>query len=358
VRIILAGICVCLLFLTTVQIGVSQPAELPTWDIGDTWAMGTSDIDLTFAMTSEGITFDTTVSGSYYVVYEVVGIEEQEYMVDATGGIEITMDMDISGQASGSMQMEMVTKMDGTLYYTKDELAVNRADVAMGLEIEFSGSFMAEGQTGSLDGSLDASSDMSITYNPPFDLFDFPITVGESWTTESVATVTGSVSGSVSIKVKAAGEDYSISEPISEPIYETVDMSLSVSCPGTVDIPLASTCYKLVVSGTGLAQASPFMPAETLYYSPDRGFIIASEASFSEALSGASLGLEESIPYLGDITWGEEAITSSSVTEQEAQDALAGMGAKGIDLVLIGAIVAIVIVAIAAVLVVVRRRLA
>ena len=361
VKVILAGICACLLFLTTVQTGMGQQAELPTWDVGLTWAMGKPDFDLSFTYTTMDMTLDATGSGSYYVIYKVGAIEGQEYRVDVTGGLDMIMDIDISGvsegqQVSGSMHMTMASKVDGTIYYTKDELAVTRADETLDIGIDFSGSVTGGGQTVSLSGSLDASGNMSITFDPPLDIFDFPITVGESWTAESVATVTGSVSGSMSLTVAAAGEEQSFSEPISESLDETVYVSLSVSCPGTVDIPLASTCYKIVASGTGMAQASPFMPANTLYYSPDRGFIVAAELPFGEALSGASLGTGESVPFVGGITEGEETLTLSSVTEQEAQDAIEGVDAKGINIILIGAVVAIVIVAIAAVLVVVRRR--
>ena len=352
-RVLLTGICACLLFLTTVQTGVAQEAELPTWDVGLTWAMGKPDIDLTFTYTTMGMTLDATGSGSYYVIYKVGAVEDQEYRVDVTGGLDMIMDIDISWvsageQVSGSLHMTMTAKVDGTIYYTRDELAVTRAEETLDIGMDFSGSVTGGGQVVGLSGSLDASGNMSITFNPPLDLFGFPIAVDESWTAESVATVTGSMSGTM----RMDGEEQSISQPLAE----TVNVSLSVSCPGTVDIPLASTCYKIVVSGTGMAQASPFMPASVLYYSPDRGFIVAAELPFGEALSGASLGSGEDIPFFGDIMGGEEAIALSSVTEQEAQDAIAGMGAKGINIILIGAIVAIVIVAIAAVLVVVIRR--
>ena len=361
-RVILTGICACLLFLTTVQTGMAQQAELPTWDVGLTWAIGKPDIDLTFTYTTMDMTVDTTGSGSYYVIYEVAAIEGQEYKVDVAGGLDMIMDMDISGvsagqQVSGSMHMTMAAKVDGTIYYTKNEIAVARADETLDIDMEFSGSFTGGGQTVSLSGSLDASGNMSTTFNPSLDIFEFPITVGESWTAESVATVTGSMSGSISLTVATDGEEQSFSEPISESLDQTVNVSLSVSCPNTVDIPLASTCYKLVVSGTGMAQASPFMSASVLYYSPDSGFVVASELPFDEALSGASLGSEEDIPLFGEIMGGEETIALSSVTEQEARDAIEGIGAEGIDnMVLIGAIVAIVIVAIAAVLVVVGRK--
>ncbi len=360
-RVLLTGICACILFLTTVQTGAAQQAELPTWDVGLTWAMGKPDIDLTFTYTTMGMTLDATGSGSYYVIYKVGAIEGQEYRVDVAGGLDMIMDIDISGvsageQVSGSLHMTMTAKVDGTIYYTRDELAVTRAEETFDIGMEFSGSVTGGGQTGSVSGSMDASGNMSITFNPPLDIFDFPITVGESWTAESVATVTGSMSGSMSLTIVADGEEQSSSEPISESLDQTVNVSLSVSCPSTVDIPLASTCYKIVVSGTGMAQASPFMPADVLYYSPDKGFIVGAELPFGEAMSGASLGSEEDIPFFGGMMGGEEAIALSSVTEQEARDAIAGMGAKGIDPVLIGAIVAIVIVAIAAVLVVVIRR--
>lgn len=357
-KIIFACTCACLLLLTMAQVGTSQQAELPIWNVGDTWAMGDPDFDIEFTMDIEGISFDVSGSGSCYSIYEVVGAEGQEYGVDMAVGIKMDMVMDISGSVvgepvSGSMNIEMVMKMDGTFYYTKDELALAGGDLMMDLDIEESGSVKGGGQTQDFSMSMDTMSDMNLTYNPPFDLFDFPIAVGENWTAESTVTITGSISG----KVEAMGEKQSFSD---QPIEETVNMSASISCPGTVDIPLASTCYELVMSGTGLGQTGPLTGlAGKQYYSPDRGFIVAAESSLSEAMSSAALGSEMDLPYLEDIgLGGEETINLNPVTEQEARDAIAGMslGDEGISIALIAAIVAIVIIAIVAALVVVRRR--
>lgn len=317
--------------------------------------MGESDIDLTFVTTFGGVTLDATGNGSFYVIYKVGAIEGQEYRVDVAGRLEMIMDMDISGSylemqpVSGSMHVTMVVKVDGGYYYTKDELALTRGNETVDLDFDFSGSATAAGQTQSFSASIDGTGDMSITFDPPLDLFDFPISVGESWNAMSTARVTGSVSGN--LKMEMAGQSFS--KPISESLDETVYVSLSVSCPGTVDIPLVSTCYKLDVTGRGVREASPFMPATTLYYSPDRGFIVASEIDLGEAISGVTLGSEESIPYAGGITEAMGTITPSPVSEQEARAAIEGLGAKGIDIVpvLIGVIVAVIIVVIAIVII-------
>ena len=290
-------------------------------------------------------------SGSYYVIYKVVGTEGQEYRVELTGGMEMILDVDIGGSymgetVSGSMHMTMVAKMNGNCYFTKNEIAQTRADAKVDLDMEVSGKVAGQ----SFEGSMDITADMHITYNPPLDLFDFPIEVGESWNAVSNVTVTGSMSGTMDIP--GLGK-----QSISKSLDQTVYVSLSVSCPTTVDIPLASTCYKIVVGGMGMEQASLFMPAYVLYYSPDRGFIVASEVDLGEAMRGAMLKSgEEMGAFAGGITGITGTIKLNSVTEQEARDAIARMGAKGIPIILIAGIAAIVIVAIIAVLVVRRRR--
>lgn len=343
-----ACVCVGLLLLMTAQVGVSQQAEQPTWEVGDSWSLGKSDIDLSSTSSFMGITFDTTGDGSYYVVYEVVKAGGEEYTVDLTGGMKIDMDVELGGL--GSMDMSMVGKVDGTLYYTKDNLALDRADETIDLDMKFSGNITAMGKAKSFSGSMNATSNMNITYDPPIDIFDFPIKVGENWTAESTATVKGSISGTMKMK----GKENSISKSFKN----TVDISLEFNCPGTEDIPLASTCYKIVWSGTGMSQASPFMPAATLYYSPDRGFIVKSETNLGKAMSNATLGLEKNVSYLGGTTRGEQTITLNPVTEQEAKNEIAGMSLEegGISMTLIGAIIAVVVIVLIALIALRRRR--
>ncbi len=366
IKAIFAGMCACFLFLTIVPESTAQ-AELPTWNVGDTWAMGARDEDITsiFTVIMENLkqiysdlTYEASGKLSYFIIYKVDAVEAQQYRVAVDGGIEMTADMSYSisyqgQQSSVSTNMTMVAKINGTIYYTKNELAVARQDLALDLDMDFSISGSGAMDT-NVSGSADMTGNMSATYNPSLDIFDFPITIGENWTAESDVTVTGSITG----KVSAMGMEQSTSQSLDN----TFHLSLSASCPSTQDVTLPdgsiATCYKLVVSGTGYA--SPLPLTGTLYYSPDQRFIVATGLTFGDVMGTASFGSTETLPsYTQSITEaeGEQVLfTMSPVTEQEARDAIAGMGAEGISIVIIGALAAIIIAAIAAVLVVVRRR--
>lgn len=366
VKAIFAGTCACLLLLSMAQIGTSQQAELPTWNVGDTWAMGARDVDLTPILAAimenleqmyPDLTYDASGKLSYYIIYKVEGIEAQQYRVSAVGGFEMDADINYSAsyqgqQVSASTHMTMVAKMNGTLYYTENELALARADVTLDLDMKFS----ASGMGMSVSGSADMTGNMSATFDPPLDLFDFPIAVDENWTAESDATITGSISG----KVRAMDMEQSISEPLDN----TLHVSVSASCPSTVNVTLpdgsTSTCYKIVVSGAGMGQANPLMVGNVLYYSPDQRFVIAQGLTYGSAIGSASLGSKGTLPAGTQSLTGVETeqvlFTMNPVTEQEARDVIAGMGAKGIDIVLLGALAAIVIVVIAVAVLAVRRR--
>lgn len=366
IKAIFAGMCACFLFLTIVPESTAQ-AELPTWNVGDTWAMGARDVDITpiFTVIMENLkqiysdlTYEASGKLSYFIIYKVDAVEAQQYRVAVDWGIEMTADMSYSisyqgQQSSVSTNMTMVAKINGTIYYTKNELAVARQDLALDLDMDFSISGSGAMDT-NVSGSADMTGNMSATYNPSLDIFDFPITIGENWTAESDVTVTGSITG----KVSAMGMEQSTSQSLDN----TFHLSLSASCPSTQDVTLPdgsiATCYKLVVSGTGYA--SPLPLTGTLYYSPDQRFIVATGLTFDDVMGTASFGSTETLPsYTQSITGaeGEQVLfTMSPVTEQEARDAIAGMGAKGISIVIIGALAAIIIAAIAAVLVIVRRR--
>lgn len=348
----------CLLLLVMVPVGVAEQAELPTWSVGDSWALGTDDINLSYTVTNSGLTYDVTGSGSYYITYEIVGAEGDEYTVNMSSGFEFNMNADTSGtiqgmQASGSMNITMVGEIDRTIYYTKDELAVSRASGTTDLEIDAPGSFTVGGQSEDISMTIDLKGNTNTNYSPSLDLFDFPINVDENWSAESTATITGSMSGNMDMDFM--GESYS--QPISENLDRSVDMSVSVECPGTEDVSSASTAYKLVMTGTEMSQTSPFMSGGTLYYSPDAGFIVASEVNLSKAMSSTTLGTEEDISFAQGFTGADQTISLNSVSVQEAKDAIAEMGeeGKGINMMLVGALIGVV-AAILVILVVLSRR--
>lgn len=370
----LAGVCAFLLMLVVSQTAVSQ-AEAPTWNVGDTWGMGARDIDLTpiFAALIEnmggymqGIDYTVTGNLSYYLIYEVVAEDAQQYTMSTTEGAEMIMTMSMNGsyggqQISASGNATMTVKMDGTIYYTKDTLAVTQVDATINMDVTLSvtGAGLDGLGTQTVSRSLKLSGNLSAVFDPPLNLFDFPISVGDSWTINSTATVTGNLSGTMSMP--GFGE-----QSLDTPMDATLPISISATCPGTQNFTLpdgsVTAAYKIVLSGTGMGGANPLMPASVIYYSPEQRFIIAQDLSFEDAINGMTAGKKEDYSSLtfgvAELESGQTLFTMNPMTKEEATNAMAGLGAGGIDLVLLGVILAVIIaiVVIAIVTVVLVRR--
>jgi len=358
-----AGVCAFFFLLSLLPVAAPQQAELPTWNVGDTWAMGARDVDLgpmfkALLEATPGVTANVSGKASCYVIYKVEGEDAQYYRVSVTQGVEMNLSGTISGTQygttfSGTINMSMVAKGGGNAYYTKDKLALAKGDMALNLTMDLS---MDAGAAGSMDMSGDMAINVSFTASPPLDIFNFPISVGENWTAESDLTMTGRITGRFTGKVRAMGMERSLDNTIDQPISETTHVSLSMSCPGTADIQLASTCYKIAISGTGVMPSGMFAPGVVLYYSPDRRFVAASDVTFGGAMGAGALGStgmgQIDLSKVGD----QPLFNMRPVSEQEARSAIAAIGVKGINLVLVLSVVVIVVIAIVAAIAVIKKR--
>jgi hypothetical protein len=362
---IIAGACAFLLLLAVSQVAAPQQGA-PTWNVGDTWAMGARDIDLTPIFTAiienmqqlmPGINYTTIGKMSFYMIYKVVEADAQQYKVSVTENAEMTMTINISGsfsgqQVSGSMDMTMIAKVHGTLYFTKDDIKLTRVDVTienMNMTLSGSGAGASLGVE-NFSGLLDMSGNMSATFDPPSNLFDFPISVGDSWAINSTATLTGEITGKFNTPL--IGE-----QSISIPLNAVMPISLSASCPGTKNFTLpdgsTTNAYEIVYSGTAIAGANPFIPASIIYYSPDSEFIVSQEVSFGDAMSSITVGTQN---RYSSLTLGATSIENrqplfamNPMTEQEAISGASGVGASGLDMVVIAIVVTVVVVVVVAV---------
>ncbi|HDI12713.1 MAG TPA: hypothetical protein ENF64_01195 [Hadesarchaea archaeon] len=371
------GVFAFLLLIGTAS-GAGSQAEVPTWNVGDSWSMGAEDIDLTpiltalmenLAQSMPGTNYDASGHMSCYIVHEVVGEDEQCYIMEVNEGVGINTALSFSsgygGQSgSGSAEIFMSITINGTTYHAKNNLAVTQMEgtIDMKMDISFSGSGFNTTELGSLSGSasLDLSGDFQVTYDPPLDMFDFPITVGESWLINSTATVTGNVSGTINIPGFGT-------QSINEPLDTTVSISLTATCLETQNFTLpdgsVTTAYKIVLSGTGMEDTIPFMPASVIYYSPDSGYIVAEELSLGDVMSTMTTGNQDELSMfsLGAAEVGEDQalFTMNPMTKDEAMSGIAGLGSRGTDWLTLGIIVAVilVVIAVAGILVfLVRRR--
>ncbi len=357
----IVGISAFLLLMGAVP-GTGSQAEAPTWNVGDSWSMGAMHVDLTPILTAlmediPGISYDASGDMSYYTVYEVVGEDEQYYIMEVNEGAGINMALSFSGSyeaqsGTGSAEVFMTVTINGTTRHLKNNLAITQVEgtIDMKMDMSFSGSGFGTSEL-SLPGgsaSLDLSGDFQATFEPPLDIFDFPITIGDSWLINSTATVTGNLSGTINIPGFG-----SQSQDI--PLDATVPISITATCPETQNLTLpggsVTTAYKIVLSGTGMGSANPFMPASVLYYSPDSGYVVAQELSFGDAMSAMTTGNQDELSMfsLGAAEAGEDQVlfTMNPMTKDEAMSGIAALGSRGMDWLTLGIIVAVILVVIA-----------
>jgi hypothetical protein len=360
--------------LAVSQAVVPQQVEVPTWNVGDTWAVGAEDVDMTPIFTAitenmqqlmPGISYTMTGKLDFiYLVYKVVGEDVQEYTVSVTENIKMTATIDMSGsvgeqQMSGSMNMVIILKTYGTLYFKKDDLALTRADTTIeNMHMTLTGSGFSMGGLGieNINGSADMWGNASTTFEPPLDLFDFPISVGDNWTINSTVAMTGEATEIFSMP--PMGE-----QSMDIPLNVVAPISVSASCPSTKDFTLpdgsTTTAYKIVCTGTGTMGANMFSPGSVVYYSPDSGFIIAEELSFGDAMGSMSIGTRSPYsPFMPDASSIENTgalFALNPMTEQEVVLGASGARTGGTDMTVIAVFVAVVVVVIATVVVLIRR---
>lgn len=355
---ILAGICAGLLILTMAQAGTAQ-ADVPTWEVGDTWAMGAKNMDLTpllqyiienmqdqYAAMGMSLDVDLTGTLSVYEIFKVVEVQATQYKVKVSMGLEMnisgTMSITQAGQTeSGSLNCTLIAKADGFAYFTKDTLALAKEELSG--DIDFTMSAQAVGQT--VDITMDVTFQTTITFSPPLDIFNFPITIGDSWTAESTASLTGTISGKMSMT--GLGE-----QSISMPLDTTTSVSIPLQCPSTANVTLedgsVSTCYKITHSGASVGGVAPTCLGGTAYYSPDKGFIVKQDLMGLPGATGQAGGMS-----LGGVGATTSLGSINPVTEQEANSAIGGMGVGGIDIVLLAVIIGVVVAVVVTIVVVV-----
>ncbi|RLG56504.1 MAG: hypothetical protein DRN83_03915, partial [Hadesarchaea archaeon] len=121
------GVFAFLLLIGTAS-GTGSQAEVPTWNVGDSWSMGAEDIDLTpiltalmenLAQSMPGTNYDASGHMSCYIVHEVVGEDEQCYIMEVNEGAGINTALSFSGgygeqSGSGSAETFVSVTINGT----------------------------------------------------------------------------------------------------------------------------------------------------------------------------------------------------------------------------------------------------
>jgi hypothetical protein len=203
--------------------------------------------------------------------------------------------------------------------------------------------------------AMDMTTSYTVSYNPPLDLFDFPLSVGDSWTVNTSVNIEGTSTGSVSGL-------FGGTQPISETLSETVDLSISASCPGTKTVQLpdgtSTTAYRVSLSydwgefAEGFPTV-PFLAGQEIYYSPDTGYIVGGKVSLADILGGLETA-GTSVPGVSGLG-AADTFEFSAMSEQEILKAVAEMGRKekgaGIPLaLLVGVVIGVAVLVVVATL--------
>jgi hypothetical protein len=207
------------------------------------------------------------------------------------------------------------------------------------------------GMMGSYAGTMKISGEGDLTFNPPLDLFDFPISVGENWSVQSTATMAGTAT--LTMDLPLVGK-----KSMEVPLDSVNQISLTAVCPTTAQVQTAEggtvTAYQIQYSGAG----GPVLSGVTLYYSPEEGFIVQQQIDFSEFMKNMAAGAQEeySAYGLGVLDLDERVLfTAAPMTPAEAAAGIEAIWGGGIDFFLI-LVVAVVVGLVVVVAFALRRR--
>ena len=342
-------------FLSFAMNGEGQ-AEAPEWDKGDEWSMG-YETDLGEMISSmigeledseadfDAIDHDIEGKAGYYMLFKIAEATGTQYTMDiATGGgvdidgnARITMDMPKEGEyrygyddwdyeppmeskeISIDLILDVFMKVDGTAHFTKDGLRLQDLEMVMSLEGDIDVEIVnfpemnynyddetdeevmtVEYTNYDLSGSADITATLNMGFDPPLDIFNFPIEENEEWRSESDVTVSGTYEGIVDadgipeeMMMELLEENFVfpiILEELDTGIEEVNDgvitefeyfMSVPVACTGTEIVELAD-------GSSSEAYVIQFGEEEgNVYYEDDDDWeYYEEEESFAEGLSG------------------------------------------------------------------------
>ncbi len=255
---IVAALMFCALFAPTAA-AVSPTANAPTWNDGDSWAMGKSiDLDTEFSEQLDDIQqmlenmtgsasldeFQVQASASAWSIVEVTEATVSEYVVEsrfaarfnAEANIQVTGNMPVAGtRAWGDMyypNASMTISLDATIdmaYVSEITVVFEKATMAIkSIDTTNSASAIASFDLINMPEQKFNWSDMSTTYSykninfdldlsivldlgvefsPYLNVIEFPLTYGSNWTVSSLATVTGGLSGHLDINGLSSSEE-------------------------------------------------------------------------------------------------------------------------------------------------------
>ena len=289
-------------------------ADAPQWEKGDKWSMG-YETDLGEMITtmlgtleeSDGefgsIDHDIQGKAGYFMIFEITEATDTQYTMDmATGGgididgnAKITSQMPEEGtyrhdsddwdyeppmvdkEVSIDLFLDVSLNVDGQVHFTKDDVKLEDLELVMTFKGDFDLEMLNFPETDydydyetdeeviivdyndyDISGSVDIKVTLDMEFDPPLDIFNFPIEEDEEWVARSNMTVSGTYQGTIDIQglpdligLAMNEEGFSFpmiledldtgSDDLRDGVLEeqTVPVSIPFSCTGTEMITLA-----------------------------------------------------------------------------------------------------------------------
>lgn len=320
-----------------------SPAEAPEWEEGNRWAYGSeSNVGSEFAEELEGLaeTLETMTNGTvnelsldgtvgFWTLVEVTEANDDEYVLSMTMAGKVALDASISVTAQldkagtydwadekETEEMDVVVDVGMDLVViveidvTFDHDTMDMKSIAIDMEVDGAVDFVADNIPMSEDdwtnwtttiwyedfdvtGDLNLDLSFDLAFAPALNIWDFPIAVGEIWTVDSQATISGSLTGQLDVQglpedmmdemfteefieqtgfsdfpivfEEMNGEDSPFQDGVMEEETQDIEMDLKCVSATVVDDDYWGeiTVYKIA------ALDSPF----EFFYSPDVGFM-------------------------------------------------------------------------------------
>lgn len=223
-------------------------AEAPQWKKGDEWSMG-YEADLGEMISSligsleeedefGSVEHDIKGTTGYYMVFRIADVTDTQYTMDiSTGGgmvldgsMKVITEMPEEGtyrfeewdfeppmetkEISIEIDLEVSLRIDGTAHFTKETHRLEDLEMQLTLkgsvdialrnfpqidhayDEETYEEIMTVVYTDmDVSGSADIKVTLSMSFDPPLDLFNFPIIEEEEWVAESNVTISGTYQG-------------------------------------------------------------------------------------------------------------------------------------------------------------------
>jgi hypothetical protein len=188
--------------------------EKPVWKAGDKLLDVRGQVDVGQILGSSGYgSYGSGASGTvaYHAFLTVDSKDAMKagvpnYKIDVDFGIDADVSMETSQNLQGysykiAFDFDILLDVTGSIYLTVDKIALTELDLAMGMDYALKMDITTNNpDLKDLAGSMSIDGNMNMTStalaNPPLDIFDFPVVVGEHWNTSAselhvVNTATG-----------------------------------------------------------------------------------------------------------------------------------------------------------------------